>query len=133
MNNFSGVGRLTKSPEVRQTGSGKSVCNFTVAINRTFGDTDKADFITCTAWERTADFMGNYLAKGALVSINGRIETGSYEDSDGKMVYTTDVVVDNLQALESQSQREQQTTEAPKQEVKEDKPELDITQEDLPF
>lgn len=101
------VGRLTRDPEVRKTGTGKSVVNFTVACNRTFSKTDEADFINCVAWNHTADFMANYLTKGALVGLEGRIETGSYEDRNtGQTVYTTEVVVDNLQALESRTQRE---------------------------
>ena len=140
------VGRLTRDPELRKTGTGKSVINFTVACNRQFGDRDEADFINCVVWNHTADFMVNYLNKGALVGLEGRIQTGSSEDREtGKMVYTTDVVVDNLQALESkkdrvrtnEQSRYEERYEEPKprysapEEAKE--PPLDITSDDLPF
>ena len=151
------VGRLTRDPELRKTGTGKSVLNFTVACNRQFGDRDEADFINCVAWNHTADFMANYLNKGALVGLEGRIQTGSYEDKEtGKMVYTTDVVVDNLQALESKSQRDSGQSQsnssrpqsrentyqdpAPKfaadpepSTPMDEEPVLDITSDDLPF
>lgn len=141
MNSFNGIGRLTRDVELKKTGTGKSVVNFTVAINRRFGkDKDKADFLNCVAWNKTADFMANYLSKGALVSIEGRIETGSYEDNDGKRVYTTDVVVDNLQALESMKERnEYQSSQGntPTQTHTQNKPkqeeDIDISSDDLPF
>lgn len=128
------VGRLTKDVEVRKTGTGKSVVNFTLAVNRVF-DKDKADFITCIAWNHTADFMASYLGKGALVSVDGRIQTGSYEGTDGKLVYTTDVIVDNLQALESKAQRETGSgaTYQDPEPKREEEPVLDIKSEDLPF
>lgn len=139
------VGRLTRDPELRKTGTGKSVVNFTIACNRQFGNKEEADFINCIAWNNTADFIGNYLSKGALVGLEGRIQTGSYEDRDtGKVIYTTDVIVDNLQALESKRQREQsmQSTSADTvsqsnyQNVNnktEEEPTLEITSDDLPF
>lgn len=133
MNFFGGIGRITKDIEVRKTGTGKSVVNFTLAVNRKY-DKDKADFITCIAWDKTADFMSAYLGKGSLVSIEGRIQTGSYEDVGGKTVYTTDVVVDNLQALESKAQREGNAPKFDKP-VKEtyEEPVLNIKSDDLPF
>ncbi|CAM3712370.1 single-stranded DNA-binding protein [Erysipelothrix urinaevulpis] len=149
------VGRLTRDPELRKTGTGKSVVNFTIACNRQFGNRDEADFISCVAWNQTADFMANYLTKGALVGLEGRIQTGSYEDREtGKVIYTTDVIVDTLQALESRSQREQGSPQpqsyarpqntyqdpAPKfamdpepSSPMDDEPVLDITSDDLPF
>lgn len=134
MNAVSLIGRLTKKPDIRTTGTGKSVTDFTVAVNRRFGDKDKADFIRCTAWNQTAEFITNYLDKGALVGLTGRIETGSYEDADGKIVYTTDVIVDNLQALESQKQREQNVptdNRVGKPEINEQP--INIHSDDLPF
>ena len=135
MNVFSGVGRIVRDIELRKTGTGKSVVNFTLAINRKY-DRDQTDFISCISWDKTADFMSAYLGKGALVSIEGRIQTGSYEDVGGKTVYTTDVVVDNLQALESKAQREGTSPKFDKP-VKDNyvdnEPVLDITSDDLPF
>lgn len=99
------VGRITKDIELRRTQSGTSVVSFTMAVNRRFkqeGQPD-ADFIRCIAWNKTAELMNQYLSKGALIGIEGRIQTGSYQDKDGKTVYTTDVVVDNVQFLEPKS------------------------------
>ena len=128
------IGRITRELEVRKTQAGKSVLNFSVAVPRQYGK-DETDFINCIAWEQTADFMANYLGKGALVSVEGRIQTGSYEGNDGKKVYTTDVIAERVQALESRSQREGQTNEKHESNTykKEGEPVLDITSDDLPF
>ena len=100
------VGRITRDPELRKTGSGKSVLNFTLAVNRPFAK-DETDFINCVTWERSADFVAQYITKGALLGVVGRIQTGSYEDKEtGKTIYTTDVVCDSVQALESKGERE---------------------------
>ena len=85
------VGRLTKDVEVRKTGTGLSVASFTVACDRR-GSRDaqgqsQADFINCVAWRQAADFLGQYARKGALVGVEGRIQTRNYDDKDGKKVY----------------------------------------------
>lgn len=113
------VGRLTKDVELRKTQTGLSVARFTVACDRRFSrsqdqggnNSQAADFISCVAWRQSADFLGSYARKGALVGVEGRIQTGSY-DRDGQRVYTTEVVCDNVQLLESksQSQARAQTT-----------------------
>lgn len=148
------VGRLTRDPELRKTQTGKSVVSFTVACNRRFGQQDEADFINCVAWNQTADFMANYLTKGALVGLEGRIQSRSYEDATGKRVYVQEVVVDTLQSLESRTQRQEQSsgsagygqgnrqqndyqpTYQPDPEPSfsmDEEPVLDITSDDLPF
>ncbi|MFV0381112.1 MAG: single-stranded DNA-binding protein [Breznakia sp.] len=108
------VGRLTKDLELRKTPTGTSVTSFTMAVNRRFkqeGQPD-ADFIRCTAWNKTAELMAQYLNKGALIGVEGRIQTGSYQDKDGKTVYTTDVVIDNVQFLENKNASSQASTQA---------------------
>ena len=95
MNHVVILGRLTKDIEVRYTQSQKAFTNFTVAVNRRGKDAE-ADFITCQAWEKTAEFMQKHCKKGMRVAISGRIQTGSYTDKDGKIVYTTDVVVSEV-------------------------------------
>lgn len=135
INNVTLVGRLTRDPELRKTGNGKSVVNFTVAVNRQYNK-DETDFITCVAWNHTADFMSNYLSKGALVGLTGNIQTGSYEDNEsGKTVYTTDVMVNSLQALESKAQREGQefVQEEPKFDTVQEDKGINISSDDLPF
>ena len=97
------VGRLTKDPEVRFSPNGIASCRFTVAVNRTFkgqNGEQEADFINCLAWRKNAENLANFMKKGSLIGLEGRIQTGSYEGQDGKRVYTTDVVADSIQFLE---------------------------------
>ena len=99
------VGRLTKDPVLRKTANGASVVSFTVACTRRFkqeGQPD-ADFINTVAWNKTADIVSQYTHKGSLVGVEGRIQTRSYDDKDGKRVYVTEVVADSVQFLESKS------------------------------
>ena len=97
------VGRLTKDPELRYTPSGVANARFTLAVNRTFANQSgerEADFINCVVWRKQAENTANFLKKGSLAGIEGRIQTGSYEGQDGKRVYTTDIVADSVQFLE---------------------------------
>lgn len=97
------VGRLTKDPELRYTPTGVAVARFTLAVNRTFSNQSgerEADFINCVVWRKQAENTANFLKKGSLAGIEGRIQTGSYEGQDGKRVYTTEVVADSVQFLE---------------------------------
>ena len=99
------VGRLTKDPVLRKTGSGVSVVSFTVACDRrakTEGQ-PTADFINTVVWNKTADIVAQYTHKGSLVGVEGRIQTRSYDDQSGKRVYVTEVVADSVQFLESKS------------------------------
>ena len=103
------VGRLTRDVEVRKTASGLSVATFTVACDRRVArgqdgnNQQSADFISCVAWRQAADFLGSYAHKGALVGVEGRIQTRNY-DRDGQKVYITEVVCDTVNLLESESQ-----------------------------
>ena len=103
MNSCNFVGRLTADPENRSTSSGKSVCSFTIAVQRPYKDSEgkyQADFLKVVAWERTADYVSNYCSKGQNVSVTGRLETRSYENKDGVKVYTFDIVAERVQGLE---------------------------------
>ena len=132
MNKVIMIGRLTKDPEVKKTQSNKTVANFTVAINDKFNK-DKTDFINCVAWEKTADYLGNYVKKGNLIAVEGRISTRNYDGSDGKKVYITEVVCESVQSLERNDQTQAKSSE-PKPWQQFDKgATLDITEEDLPF
>lgn len=94
------VGRLTRDPEVKETTSGTHVCTFTVACDRmkTKNNQDPgADFISCVAWQQSADFLAQYGHKGDTVLVDGRISTRNYEDQDGKKVYVTEVTANNVQ------------------------------------
>ena len=96
------VGRLTKDPDLRYGNTGTAICRFTLAVNRTFKTQDgkDADFIQVVCFKKTAENVANFLNKGSLTGVDGRIQTGSYEDKDGKRVYTTEVIADNVQFLE---------------------------------
>lgn len=100
MNNVSLVGRLTKDPELKTTQSGLSVCRFTVAVDRPYSKDRQADFISCIAWRKTAEFIDSYFSKGQRIALTGSIQTGSYTDKDGKTVYTTDINVNNVEFCE---------------------------------
>lgn len=99
------VGRITKDPELRKTQSGISTVSFTVACNRRFQSAGEgqpqADFINCVTWRQSADFLANYVKKGALLGVEGRIQTRSYDDNSGRKVYVTEVLAENVQILES--------------------------------
>ena len=102
MNTWVGIGRLTRDPEVRYTQSGKAVCRFTLAIDRRkSGDGNpQADFISCVAWEKTAEIISQYTGKGRKIAVEGRIQTRSYEQ-DGRKVYVTEVVVNSMEFCDS--------------------------------
>lgn len=108
MNRVELVGRLTRDPEMRMSQSGTGVVRFSVAVNRTrkVEGQPEADFINCVAFGKTAEFMEKYVKKGYLVSVEGRIQTGSYENQQGQRVYTTDIVCDNVQNLTPRSSNE---------------------------
>jgi single-strand DNA-binding protein len=108
MNRVTLVGRLTAKPELRYTGSNLPYARFTVAVNRTFRNNDgqaDADFISVIVWRKQAENVCNFLDKGRLVSVDGRLQTGSYTDKDGNRRYTTDVVADSVQFLEGKNSR----------------------------
>lgn len=96
MNSVSLMGRLVKDPTVRYTqgATPKAVANFTLAVQDDY-DKEKADFISCVAWGKTAELVEKYCHKGDFIGVNGKISTGSYE-KDGKKIYTTDVIVNLL-------------------------------------
>lgn len=113
MNSVCLVGRLTRDPELRYTTSGMAVVRFTLAVDRRMSKEKRmeaeaknqptADFISCTAWGKTAETISNYVQKGHRLGVEGRIQTGSYE-KDGQRFYTTDVIVNNMEFLESAAQ-----------------------------
>lgn len=103
INNVTIVGRVVRDLELRYTPNGIASTKFTVAVNRPFkgqNGEQEADFISVQAWRKQAENAANYLKKGNLVGITGRIQTGSYEGQDGKRIYTTDIVADSIQFLE---------------------------------
>lgn len=93
------MGRLTRDPELRTTGSGLSVANFSIACDRDFSGKDggekETDFIDCTAWRKTAEFVAKYFTKGRMIVVSGRLQTSSYNDKDGNRRRSVIVVADN--------------------------------------
>lgn len=103
MNSVQLVGRFTRDPDVRYTDGGSTVARFTLAVDRRYrkdGGED-ADFISCVAFGKTAEFLEKYFRKGQRVGLNGRIQTGSYTNQEGIKVYTTDVIAENVEFVES--------------------------------
>ena len=99
-------GRVAKAPDVKTTQSGQTFTRITIAIDRytKAGEERKADFINCTAWGNTAQFLAKYFTKGKEILCEGRIQTGSYTDAEGKKRYTTDVVLDRVEFCGSKTQ-----------------------------
>lgn len=107
MNRVILVGRLTKDPELRFTPNGVAVATFTLAVNRSFTNQQgerEADFINCVVWRRPAENVANFLKKGSLAGVDGRVQTRSYEGQDGKRVYVTEVLAESVQFLEPKGQ-----------------------------
>ena len=109
MNNVTLIGRPTKDPDLRYTASGTAVATFTLAVNRNYtnqnGDRE-TDFINCVIWRKPAETLANYVRKGTLIGISGRLQTRNYENQQGQRVYVTEVIVENFYLLESRSQAE---------------------------
>ena len=108
MNKVELVGRLTRDPEVRYTQgeNASAIARFTIAVNRRFKNDDgnyDADFINCVAFGKSAEFIEKYFGKGMAIGITGRIQTGSYTNKDGVKVYTTDVIVEESEFVESKN------------------------------
>lgn len=109
------IGRLTRDPEFSQTGNGVSLVRFSLAVERNYTNAQgerSTDFINCVAWRGLAETISKLTVKGSLVGITGRIQTGSYQNNEGRTVYTTDVVVDNFQILEPKSVTDQRRQDA---------------------
>lgn len=99
------IGNLARDPEVRYSQSQMAIAKFTLAINRYVKDGEnQADFIRVTAFGKQGELVENYLKKGNKVAIEGRIQTGSYQDKDGKTVYTTDVIANRIEFVEKRGQ-----------------------------
>ncbi|SFH62162.1 single-stranded DNA-binding protein [Pisciglobus halotolerans] len=109
INNVVLIGRLTKDADLRSTQTGKSVANFTLAVNRKYKKEGQpeADFINCVAWNKTAELLGDYTRKGSQVGVEGNIQTRNYENNEGQRVYMTEVVVQSVTFLDSKKENSQ--------------------------
>lgn len=143
INSVNLTGRLTKDPELRVSQNNVAVGNFTLAVNRSFTDQNgerQADFINCVLFRKTAEIAKQYLSKGSMVGVTGRLQTRNYENKEGQRVYVTEVVVENLAFLETKSDNNQQSNNNYNQQSNVSvgqnpfgNPKSNITDEDLPF
>lgn len=131
------MGRLVRDPELRTTGSGVSVTNFTIAVDRDYksGENREADFVTCQAWRNTAEFIAKNFSKGRMIAVEGSLQTSSFTNKEGNKVNKTEVVVNNAYFADSKpsggssgNSGNYATPQAPKfQEID------DVDDGDLPF
>ena len=154
MNKFFGIGRITRGLEIRYNTNNLAVCRFTLAINRPKqkDKEDVADFISCVCFGKTAEILAKYQGKGSQIAIAGRIQTGSYDDKNGKKVYTTDIVVEEVKFVGTKNSQNKEQTTSNEQSVEQSQkepnyeqlgaktvmnedynPELQIDDLDLPF
>ena len=154
MNKVLLVGRLTRDPEMRTTGTGMVVTKFSVAVNHNFTDRNGergVDYINCSAFNRQAENIAKYCKKGSLVSVEGSIRTGSYDAPDGTKTYTTDVACNQVNFLSTKNDNSNnfeanpmsidnnyQETEIPSTNLEEDPfksfgEEITLSSDDLPF
>ena len=107
LNHITIMGRLTRDPELRRTGSGVAVASFTVAVDRDFGKNEngekETDFIDCVAWRQTGEFVSKYFTKGRMAVVSGRLQIRSWTDKDGNKRRTAEVVADNVYFGDSKS------------------------------
>ncbi|MFS8215591.1 single-stranded DNA-binding protein [Paenibacillus polymyxa] len=134
------IGRLTKEPELRYTPSGVATCSFTLAVDRPFtsqGGEREADFLPIVTWRQLAETCANYLKKGRLTAVEGRVQVRNYENNEGKRVYVTEIVADNVRFLESSKNdsgdRQQPSTRNNNDPFSDDGKPIYIADEDLPF
>ena len=132
------MGRLTKDPELRYTNNKTPVCSFTIAVNNGYGEKQQTDFINCVAWNKTAEFVTKYFAKGKMIVIaDGRISTRSWETQDGKRAYATEVIANEVNFGESKTSPQlntpQTAAQPPMQDDDDDFIPLDEEDDDLPF
>lgn len=129
------IGRLTKDPDIKITERGMTIARFSVAVDR---QPDKdgnkgTDFISCVAFGKTADVIQRFLGKGSKVGIEGRIQTGKY-DRNGETVYTTDIIINRVEFLDSKESRSQTKPEPSKGNQEQyDMPDFETIDADIPF
>ena len=110
LNHITIMGRLTRDPELRRTGTGTAVASFTVAVDRDFGGRDggerETDFIDCVAWRQTGEFVSKYFTKGSMIVVSGRLQIRNWNDKDGNKRRSAEVVADNVYFGESKRSSE---------------------------
>ena len=129
MNSVNLVGRLTRDPELRYTANGTATCGFTIAIDRPVKEKE-ADFPSIVAWRQLAEICASNLKKGRLVSVTGRLQTRNYDNNEGKKIFVTEVVADNVRFLDYAKDAEKQPSADP---VFEGSKPVQYDPDDLPF
>lgn len=135
------TGRLTKDVELRYTQSGVAVGSFNLAVQRPFTNANgdrESDFINAVIWRKAAENFANFTGKGALVAVEGRLQTRNYENQQGQRVYVTEVAVDNFSLLESKADSEHRrqqngSSNSQQQPQQQNNGNIDISDDDLPF
>lgn len=133
MNRVILVGRLTKDPELKFTPNGVAVATFTLAVQRAFTNQQgerEADFINCVVWRRPAENVAQFLKRGSMAGVDGRVQTRSYDGNDGKKVYVTEIMAESVQFLGSKNEGSQQQQT---QSSGFDNREVTVNEDDLPF
>lgn len=128
MNNVVLTGRLTADPTVKVTQSGMKVCTFTLAVNK---DKDHTDFPQVVCFGKTAENLNIYQRKGSLIGVNGRLQTRTYDRQDGTKAYVTEVIAGVIEYLSSKSEND--AKQAQNEEIEVVEPQVEITNDDLPF
>ena len=128
------VGRLTRDPELRRTNTGNAVTSFNLALNRNYNSADgqQADYINCLCWNKLAENVEKYCSKGALVGIEGRLRSRSYDNVQGNRVYVVEVVCESVQFLETKKQKENKVNQDKFYNVNEQHS-FDISPDDIEF
>lgn len=131
MNKVILIGRLTADPDIRHTQSGKCVASYRMAVDRPFKSDGQpeADFISCVAWGKNGEFCQRYLHKGMKIALEGRIQTRTYDDKDGKKVYVTEIIVEHHEFCEGKRSADSGGYAEPAQNFTE----IDDDGSDLPF
>jgi single-strand DNA-binding protein len=135
MNKFIGIGRITKDIELAYTQDGKAIAKYTIAIN---GYNDTVDFLNCVTWNKQAENLKKYCGKGSQIAVEGRVSVRNYENKEGKKVYVTEIVTNNIMFLDSK--KDGQATEKTQAiEEQEEDPfqafgdSIEISEDELPF
>ena len=116
LNHITIMGRLTRDPELRRTGSGVAVASFTVAVDRDFGKNEngekETDFIDCVAWRNTGEFVGKYFTKGRMAVVSGKLQIRGWTDKDGNKRRTAEVLAENVYFADSKNESGEGQTNA---------------------
>jgi len=126
LNRWIGIGRLTADPSLKYTQAGNAVATFTLAVDRAFSKEKETDFIPCVVWRKQAENCANYIGKGSLVAVEGRIQVRSYDAKDGQRRWATEVIADNVRFLDKRGQQQQGQAAQIGEEV-------EFNEEDIPF